>query len=384
MAYRLINKIPQFNFQINRVLTYGEIGCNEDEVIEATSKIESLQEWYEAWTFIAERAEKENRFFHAAYYYRMAEFFLKKTDLKKLDIYNLCIKNYYKAFDAYRLQYERYDVPYGDGSLNCLRITASEEKAIVLVCGGYDSFIEEFVINVNKLTQFGYTVILFEGPGQGRSLEQKLHFIHNWEVPTRAVLDYFNINNCAMIGISWGGYLALRSAAFEKRISATIAYNIMYDGYDVMTNIFPPLIKKIINLLYRFNQKNALNMFTDKIRRKSIIADWALSQGMYITGTNNTFEFYKEISKHTLKNICNKIDQKVLLTAGEKDHYIPLTHFEQLKNQLFNAKLLTCRLFTESEGGEQHCQVGNHLLAVDTIINWLDNYFDQNQSDKNL
>lgn len=56
---------------------------------------------------------------------------------------------------------------------------AKEEKGIILVCGGYDSFIEEFVLNISKLTEFGYTVILFEGPGQGRSLMQHLYLIHD-------------------------------------------------------------------------------------------------------------------------------------------------------------------------------------------------------------
>ena len=32
-------------------------------------------------------------------------------------------------------------------------------------------------------------------------------------------------------------------------------------------------------------------------------------------------------------------------------------------------------MFTESEGGEQHCQIGNHLIAINYIIDWLDKYF---------
>ena len=39
-----------------------------------------------------------------------------------------------------------------------------------------------------------------------------------------------------------------------------------------------------------------------------------------------------------------------------------------------NAHSLTCRMFTESEGGEQHCQIGNHLIAINYIIDWLDQY----------
>ncbi|NNU78458.1 alpha/beta hydrolase family protein [Clostridium estertheticum] len=372
MSYKLVNHIPQFNFQINRILTYGEIACDEKEVIEASSKIKTLKEWNKSWRLIAEKAVSENRFFHAAYYYRMAEFFLKETDAHKDLIYNLCILNFYKAFDECKLPYKRYDVPFEQGILNCIKITAKEEKGVVLICGGYDSFIEEFVLTVSKLEELGYTVILFEGPGQGKSLKQQLYFIYDWERPTSTVIDYFHIYKCAMIGISWGGYLALRSAAFEKRITAVVAYDVMYNGFEVMTNIFPSFIKKVVRWLYHNDRKSMLNLLIKLLRRKSIMADWALSQGMYITGTHDSYNFYKELSKHTLKNICNKIDQDVLLLAGEKDHYIPVEQYDQLRVQIHNDRSLTCRLFTNAEGGEQHCQIGNHMLAINEIIKWLD------------
>jgi dipeptidyl aminopeptidase/acylaminoacyl peptidase len=41
------------------------------------------------------------------------------------------------------------------------------------------------------------------------------------------------------MGISMGGYLAARAAAFEHRISACILYNGVYDGYDAIATSFP-------------------------------------------------------------------------------------------------------------------------------------------------
>jgi hypothetical protein len=60
--------------------------------------------------------------------------------------------------------------------LNCIRMKAPRSKGTVLVCGGYDSFIEEFVIQVHRLALKNYDVILFEGGGQGRCLKQNLYF----------------------------------------------------------------------------------------------------------------------------------------------------------------------------------------------------------------
>jgi hypothetical protein len=68
----------------------------------------------------------------------------------------------------------------------------------------------------------------------------------------------------------------------------------------------------------------------------------------------------------------------VLLLAGERDHYIPRNQFYRLKRSLPNTRCLTSRLFTEAEGGEQHCQIGNIPLAVNTILDWLDKRFTPN------
>jgi len=66
-----------------------------------------------------------------------------------------------------------------------------------------------------------------------------------------------------------------------------------------------------------------------------------------------------------------KIECDVLLLAGEKDHYIPSKHYAILMKGIKNAKSIEGKIFTEKEGGGEHCQIGNHKLAIDYIINWI-------------
>lgn len=376
MSYEIINPINQFNYQINRVLTYGNIACNIREVREKTASIQTLSDWDRVWSALGEKAEQEKQYLHAAYYYRMVEFFLMENNKKKKVIYKKCIDNFYRAFDTeLHLNYEQHNIPFDGGVLNCIKLAAEHPKETIIICGGYDSFIEEFVLQVNDLVLQNYDVILFEGPGQGRCLQQNMYFRYDFEKPTIAVLDYFNIKHCSMVGISWGGYLALRSAAFEKRITSVVAFDIMDNGFEVMTNIFPTLICKIIRLAYYHKNKRVLNFLTGRLRKRSLLANWAISQGMYITGTKTSYDFYKKLSEHNLNGIYDKITQDVLLLAGEKDHYIPINQFYRLKENLLHTKSLTCRIFTKAEGGEQHCQVGNHLLALNTIVSWMNSRF---------
>lgn len=376
MSYEKINPIQQFNFQINRVLTYGESACDVQAIRERTAAIRSFDEWQKVWCSLGKNAEQKQEFLRAAYCFRMAEFFLKATDSSKERLYQKCIRCFYKAFDTeLSLPYEKHSVPFEGKRLNCIRITAPCSKGTILVCGGYDSFIEEFVFQVHDLALNNYDVILFEGPGQGYCLPQKLYFQYNFEKATTAVLDYFKITECAMVGISWGGYFALRSAAFETRIKAAVAYDVMDDGFEVMTHIFPFPICQAVRFAYHHQCEKAVNGMVDRMRKKSILADWAFSQGTYITGTATPYAFYENISKHTLHGVTHRITQDVLLLAGEKDHYIPSQQFYRLKKNLPHAHSLTCRLFKESEGGEQHCQIGNHFIAVHYMISWLDTHY---------
>lgn len=77
MSYTMINPIPQFNFQINRVLTYGDLACNSKEIKMNLPSVRTFEEWYAVWSGMGRNAESIKHYLHAAYYYRMAEFFLR-------------------------------------------------------------------------------------------------------------------------------------------------------------------------------------------------------------------------------------------------------------------------------------------------------------------
>ena len=377
MAYRLVNKIQQFNFQINRVLTYGEMAGHETEIIQATKGIKTLDDWFDAWVCLGKKAECEGRWLHAAYSYRMAEFFLTGGRADKQEMYDKSIELFYRGFDHLGISYEVRDIPYKGTKMHTVYLPAQKEKRILLVCGGYDSFIEEFVIGVLDFLDAGYSLVFYEGDGQGKTLQEGLPFIHNWEEPTQCILDAYEITSCALIGISWGGYLALRAAVFDKRITAVAAYDVLENGMDIMLNVFPSLLKRLVGGAIHQGRQRLVNKLVGFAMKKSLLAQWAFTQGMHITHTKTPFEFYCKLQLHTLEPIAEKITQDVLLLAGEKDHYIPKEQFEKARAELINARSLKARMFTVEEGGEQHCQIGNHKLAIDEIVGWLEQIEDR-------
>ena len=372
MSYVNLHPVKQLDFQINRILTYGDKACDFSEVKEAATVITDLDSWYHTWEKLGMKAEDENRTLHAAYYYRLAEFFLTESPQKQ-EMYRKSIENFHKVIALDKRVHIEY-VPYKNTTMKTFVFTCDNPIGNLVVFGGYDSFIEEFYLAVKELTEAGYNIYLFEGPGQGETLKRGLIFEPYWENPTGAILDYFHLENVVVIGISWGGYLALRAAAFEKRISKVVAYDVLYDGFDCMTNPFPKTVKALVHFLFHIKAKTVINMIIDRLMEKKLIINWAVSHGQYITGTKSPYDFYTHLMRHTLKEVLMKIECDTLLLAGEHDHYIPKSHFSILMQGIKKAKSLEGKMFTEAEGGAEHCQIGNHQLATDYIISWLKSF----------
>lgn len=44
------------------------------------------------------------------------------------------------------------------------------------------------------------------------------------------------------------------------------------------------------------------------------------------------------------------------------------------KQALINAKSISTRIFRKEEHADQHCQIGNLNIALETMVNWIEKY----------
>lgn len=93
-----------------------------------------------------------------------------------------------------------------------------------VVHGGFDSTNEEsYFLIAAALIERGYPVLMFEGPGQSSmARDYNIHFTVDWHRPVGAILDFverrlpeLSGNRKVLVGISFGGLLAARAAAFR-------------------------------------------------------------------------------------------------------------------------------------------------------------------------
>jgi pimeloyl-ACP methyl ester carboxylesterase len=250
-----------------------------------------------------------------------------------------------------------------------------KERSTFVFNGGYDSFVEEFYAFLLPLTELGFTVIGFDGPGQGGALRQGIYFEHAWEKPAKAVLDYFKLDTVDWLGASCGGYLSIRAAAFEPRIKHIISLPATYWGLDMTLKQMTPGKSEQLVSLFKAGDRKGTEALVAAQRRPSSVFDWCVTQGMHITGTKTPWDFLTSISQHSLEGILHNVKQDILLTEGEQDHLFDIGWIHRVMKELVCARSVTARIFTEREGGEQHCQVGNSSLAREEIVCWLRRFY---------
>lgn len=374
-VYRL-NGQSNFDFQLNRTVMWD--GGDLEEIKAIGPKIRTSEDWKREMIALGDKAVSEGRTENAIAYYRMSEFFMYDGDPDKKAYYVKATEmfyDYYKhVFDSGEVL--RYEVPYEDVMLPAMLAKAKgEEKDVILLHGGNDSYYEEFFLPMLYLAGKGFTVCLFEGPGQGGVMRvQGKHFTHEWERPVKAVLDYFGFNDVTIIGASLGGMLAPRAAAFEKRIKRIIAWSVFPNFKEVILSASNPADERRMKLagwLIDHNCKRIINAVFHKLAKKDEMVRWGLEHGKYAYEAGSAFEYAKKMDRFQMMDIADKITQDILIVGANRDHFIPYTMVGEEINALKNVRSLTFRLFTDKEDACNHCNCGNVKLTFDTFMDWI-------------
>jgi len=362
------------NFQMNRWINY--LGSQAlDDFREIAPQLIDYPSYVQAFLTLGTKVLSQGRKLHAAYYYRSAEFFMRSDDPRKIPTRNKFLQ---LALEHWGIKdCDRFTIPYEHDSrkisLYAYRFTTDQSKGTIVIFGGSDSYIEEFFPILMVMVERGYDIVVFEGPGQGRVLvEQQVPLTAEWQKPVKAVLDYFKLDDVTAIGISMGGYMVLKAAAYEPRIKRAIAWDILFNGFDIWIGKLEPAERILIKTLFHLHAAPIINALIRQAMKKSMIVDWGVRQSMLILGAKTPYEYLQKLRTSYPDDFFPLIRQDVLLLAGSEDFGIPVEQFYRQIEALKNVRSLTARLFTRAEQAQNHCQVGNLELALDVIMNWIE------------
>ena len=367
VGYERFHRSQLFNFQLNRPYSFGY--ARFVDMKEAGQKIKSFSDWEKEMLKLAEKAISEERLMNAAFYYRAAEFYKKSNDPEKEILYDKFIDLFYKAFE--NAEIEKHNIPFEEAFLPAIKIqTATEKKGTIVFHGGFDSFIEEFYSMMVFFSNHGYEVIGFEGPGQGAALRKfGLPITYEWEKPTIAILEYFQLEDVTLLGISMGGWLCLRASAFEPRIKRVIATGHAIDYMQSMHPLLQKLHFWCLEHCWNFMNRMAVMKF----EKREGMASWMVDHLKYITKKTQPLDalnFYLQLNDQNMHS--ELVKQDVLILSGEKDHLVPSKMHDMQLKALINANSVTGRIFKEEEQAHNHCQTGNIELALETMIDWVE------------
>lgn len=389
----LVFKDESFSSQLARASAWTYAGSADiGEVISTARRIKDgdIYSWHEEWLEVANRVydlaldweEKghtisaSEAFFRAATYFQTAGFYMVAPEDREKARY--CRKrgreSFRKAIKAYpNITFE--DIPYENTTLPAY--LARSEKAsgkgpLIIVNTGFDGTAEDSFNGVAwAAMKRGYHCLIFEGPGQGEMImEENLPFRHDWETVGKAVIDYaltlpyVDKDQVAYMGVSMGGYLAPRVAAFDQRVKACIANSGIYKLYENFYDMFP---EETIELIEKAPEE--FNAIVEELSKENVLMHWFFNNGVWRFGAKDYADFMIKQKEYSLENVASKITCPTLVTDSESD--VMLAGQPQ---KLFGA--LKCPkdfiLFTKEEAAQAHCQFGASSLSNEKILNWLD------------
>jgi dienelactone hydrolase len=361
---------------------YGAVALGEiDRICEKLRGREGdPKAWQHEWCTMAKHVEElgdtavsNNRHWTAGHYYLRAgnyyytgERMVEPGPLKQ-EIYERALACYQAGLQRRYRTIERVEIPCEGGDLPAYFMKApgvDGPAPTVVVFDGLDNCKEMSILFCGlEFAERGYHTLSIDGPGQGEALRlRSIHYRHDYEIPGIAAYDYLmsrddvDLNNVIVMGYSFGGYCAPRVASIDKRYAGCVAFGAMYwDMTKWLENKYR---------LFEDPSRNTTNTF----------------QVQWTMGTNSKEESFEKISKFKLDGVVQHMECPFLVLHGENDPLVPFDSVEKLFEEV-GSKVKAMKVFTEEEGGAQHCQVDDRQAGVDFIADWIaENVFRRSSS----
>ena len=371
----------QFDLQLNRYIGPILDRPGMDRLTTSTlARIRSASQITQFAQRMAARFDAEGDADAAWRLYFLAAFYLPEHDQRKRHFIDAASRN----FDASHthLAMRRHTVPYKDGSLTAIHWQADPDDrarfpdapSTLVMMNGFDGYAEEIMSFAMHFPTRPFDIIVFDGPGQGHTALAGMPLEPQWERPTAAVLDFFGIESAAALGVSFGGYLVMRAAAYTPRISHVIAFDMMYRLLDGLTMPLPRALRPAIDgIIEERKPEWLINTSMKLLPHMNADLAWKLQQARNLTGLRVPTDVLTAMGAFTMAPLEGMIDQHCLVMAGDADQYVPFERLSDVRRILAGAASLDVRAFHKATDPDmaQHCQVGDLDRAFAIMGSWL-------------
>ena len=372
----------QFDLQLNRTFAPILDRVGMDTIATAAlPRLRSTKQITALAQRLAERFSTEGDADAAWRLYELAAFYLGYDDPRKQRFIDAMSASFDEA--RHGLALTRHAVPYRGGELTAMRWEADPTHRAqapegtprtLIMMNGFDGYAEEIIDFASHFPSRPFDIIAFDGPGQGHTALAGMPLEPEWERPTDAVLDYFGVDSVAALGVSFGGYLVMRAAAYCPRISHVIAFDMMYRLLDGLTLPLPSPLRPFADAFARNPRPAWLIDAALRIApRFSADLAWKLQEASHLTGLSRPSEVLLAFGDYTMEPLEGRITQPCLVLAGDADQYVPFERLGDVRRALRNSESLEVRAFRRAQDPDmaQHCQIGDLDRAFAIMGEWL-------------
>lgn len=398
-----LHEDPNFHYEAIRAIgtaRYGGADISEILSILPNIKPGDFEDWFNEWNSLGERvlstidesrvetyspATLRDVYFRASRYFFTADFFLHGNPADpRID----------ETFQRYRDCFDKANAMLPNPGVSAMvqtshgfdipiivyraaEASASQPRPTLLIGGGFDSNMEETLHDFGfAALERGYNVVLYEGPGQPRVLHlQKKGFVHDWEKVVTPIMDYIEAHRndtlsfvdssrTGLIGMSLGGYLAARAAAFEPRLAAVICL----DGVFDFMQPFRSGMSECVAAFEAGEHEKLEKLFAESSLPTSTTGRrWMHDHGSYAFQTKTALEFFSKIPAWKLAGIAEKIKMPAFIGLAEEDLF-----FKGQPERLAEAIGPDAKLFRfgSDQAAQLHCASGALIYQNQAIYEW--------------
>jgi len=346
------------------------------EVMDVVYQLEGSDEeaWITAWSALAERlqnrAEEADRkgkrvtastaYLRASTYWRCALLYFSRFEDARMRAYAVASSTcYQRHLELSGSPGKRLEIPYEGSFLPGYFYkspSAGDKAPLLIITPGRDTWAEDTRWVCEGALRRGIHCLTYDGPGQGFALRlNNLTFRPDWEKVVSPLIDYaldrfpeIDAARIALMGLSFGGYLAPRAAAFDKRIKICIT-----DPGNISWG------RPIIEQLRQFGDRS-LDELPEQLR--NLVRDYAWKHGV----PNTIKDVVKALEPYDNAAILEKVTCETLVLDGTGEVFHGAKPFYEA---------LQCpkhyMLFDETSTAQSHCQIGGYATATEYLFDWL-------------
>ena len=385
---------PSHHFELLRIIghTYNG-GADVQEVLQVASALTpgDDESWFREWDALAQRVKAAGdaslargheksaaqSYLRASMYFMITDFYLHadQQDPRIIASGRASRECFMASRAGLDFEIERVDIPYEDSTLPAYTVKkkglAGGRRPTMICHSGFDGTKEEIALWPGMAAaERGYTVIVFEGPGQGEVIrESRRVFRADWDRVVTPIVDYaltrddVDPKRIALHGISLGGALAPIAAAKEHRLRALIANGGLFSYYEVVTGRSTEADRQ---------DRAKLDASVAQQAKTNTTMRWAMNHGRYVFGASDTLDYFEKTRPFAVDDAA-AIRCNTLVIDSEQEGF-----FQGQPQKLFER--LTCQKtlmhFPVSEALGAHCQAGSEAAGGQKIFDWLDEAMD--------